>query len=105
MSSAKYLSTKFGHVIDGEMVIPSGSKMMDVVNPADEQKIAQVPIATKKELDQAVKAAATAQKSWGKKSWKERADILAKWGQYLLGCCLLYLYLRADRFNAFASYR
>lgn len=82
MSSPKFLSSKFGHVIDGEIsVIPSGAKMMNVINPATEESIAEVPIATKKELDQAVDAAHKAQKEWGKKSFAERGEIISKWGK------------------------
>ena len=49
--------------IDGEWVDSAG-QMQDVVNPATQQVIAQVPISTKGEFDQAVQAAKAAYPDW-----------------------------------------
>ncbi|KAJ1306303.1 hypothetical protein OPQ81_011002 [Rhizoctonia solani] len=49
---------------------------MSIVNPANLQKIAEVPIATKEQLDEAVSAARAAFPSWSAKSQEERAKVL-----------------------------
>jgi len=57
-------------LINGEQV--SGDKVIDVVNPATEQVVAQVPHATMAQLNVAVQAAKTAQQSWALTSMPER---------------------------------
>ena len=49
-------------LINGALV--SGERMLDVVNPATEEVFARVPHATEAQLDEAVTAAAAAQKLW-----------------------------------------
>ena len=62
--------TQYKNLINGEMV--STSEMLDVVNPANEEVIGQVPACGKDELDQAVAAARAAFKTWSKTPIEER---------------------------------
>lgn len=57
-------------LIGGQMV-ESGA-WVDVINPATEEVFARVPHATETQLDEAVAAAAAAQKAWEKTSMAER---------------------------------
>ena len=65
---------------------PSASgKTMEVVNPATEDVIAQVPSAAAADLDDAVKAARAALDGpWGKMSARERGRMVRKLGERLL---------------------
>ena len=60
----------FKMLINGQMV--ESDKWIDVLNPATEEVFARVPHATEAQLDQAVAAAAAAQKEWAKTSVAER---------------------------------
>ncbi|PWY97390.1 aldehyde dehydrogenase [Testicularia cyperi] len=81
-AASQLLSGTFSHVINGKPYDHGGSaKMMDVLNPATEQAIAQVPVATKEVLDEAVDAAHKAFASWSKTTWDERAKLVSAWGQ------------------------
>ena len=62
--------------INGEFVPNGDREMADVVNPATEQVIAQVPKATEADVAAAVDAASEAQKSWAKLPAIERAGYL-----------------------------
>ena len=66
--------TQYKNLINGEMV--STSKMLDVVNPANEEVIGQVPACGEAELDQAVAAARAAFKTWSKKPIDERRQVV-----------------------------
>jgi len=66
--------TQYKNLINGEMV--STSQMLDVVNPANEEVIGQVPACGEAELDQAVAAARAAFKSWSKKPIEERRKVV-----------------------------
>ncbi|MDZ7587904.1 MAG: aldehyde dehydrogenase family protein [Parasphingorhabdus sp.] len=61
---------QYQNLINGEMV--STAKMLDVVNPANEDVIGQVPACGEAELDKAVAAARTAFKTWSKTPIEER---------------------------------
>jgi malonate-semialdehyde dehydrogenase (acetylating)/methylmalonate-semialdehyde dehydrogenase len=50
--------------IDGEWVEAETSRVIDVVNPATDQAIAQVPLSTKSDVARAVQAAADAFEEW-----------------------------------------
>ncbi len=68
--------TQYKNLINGEMVEAGG--WMDVVNPANEVVIGQVPTCGKDELDSAVAAARAAFKTWSKTPIEERrAAIMA----------------------------
>ncbi|GAB1523407.1 hypothetical protein RhiTH_006555 [Rhizoctonia solani] len=66
----------YTHIINGKAVTSSMS--MSVVNPANMQKIAEVPVADKELLDEAVAAARAAFPSWSTKSQEDRAAALLK---------------------------
>ena len=58
------MATQYKNLINGEMV--ENGEWLDVVNPANEEVIGQVPACGKGELDRAVAAAREAFKSWKK---------------------------------------
>lgn len=60
----------YANLIDGEMV--TTARTLDVVNPATEEVIGQVPACAKEELDWAVAAARRAFQSWRKSPVEER---------------------------------
>ncbi|GAB5487335.1 MAG: aldehyde dehydrogenase family protein [Parasphingorhabdus sp.] len=62
--------TQYKNLINGEMV--GTADMLDVVNPANEEVIGQVPSCGEDELNQAVAAARAAFPAWSKKSIDER---------------------------------
>jgi acyl-CoA reductase-like NAD-dependent aldehyde dehydrogenase len=64
--------------IDGRWVSPVGSQFLEVINPATEAVIGQVPAATHVEAGQAVAAARMAADAWGCTPVAERAAFLAK---------------------------
>ena len=66
--------TQYKNLINGEMV--TTSKMLDVVNPANEEVIGQVPACGEAELDTAVAAARAAFKTWSKKPIEERRKVV-----------------------------
>jgi len=68
--------TQYANLINGEMV--KTDKMLDVVNPANEEVIGQVPASDEDELNAAVAAARTAFKSWSKLSIDERRPYIQK---------------------------
>lgn len=69
----------FSHVINGQSYPTKGAKMIDVINPADESVVAQVPVATKEVVDEAVRSARAAFPKWSQTSWAERKALLQKW--------------------------
>ncbi|KAF8599944.1 aldehyde dehydrogenase [Ceratobasidium sp. AG-I] len=64
----------YTHIINGKPA--TSSKHIDVINPATQKVVAQVPVATKEQLDEAVAAARAAFPSWAAKSFDERAEVL-----------------------------
>lgn len=62
--------TQYKNLINGEMI--ETGEWLDVVNPANEEVIGQVPAAGAGELDRAVAAARAAFKSWKNTSFEER---------------------------------
>jgi aldehyde dehydrogenase (NAD+) len=62
--------TQYKNLINGEMI--ETGEWLDVVNPANEEVIGQVPAAGAGELDKAVAAARAAFKSWKNTSFEER---------------------------------
>lgn len=51
------------------------------INPATEEKLASVPIATREVLDEAVEASQKAFEKWSKTSWEERAKLIRAVGK------------------------
>ena len=70
-------------LIDGEFVQSASSQWQDVVNPASQQVLAKVPMATMGEVDAAVAAAKEAFKSWRKTPIGTRARIFLKYQQLI----------------------
>ena len=66
--------TQYKNLINGEMV--GTAETLDVVNPANEEVIGQVPACGEEELNQAVAAARAAFKSWSKKPIDERRKVV-----------------------------
>lgn len=63
--SLKYFSIKkLPNFINGEFVEPKTQKLYDIVNPATNEVISQVPETPKDEFEHAVKIAKEAYKSW-----------------------------------------
>jgi acyl-CoA reductase-like NAD-dependent aldehyde dehydrogenase len=66
----------YGLIINGEKI--ATTDFFDVINPATEETVAQCPIATKEQLDDAVNAAAEAFVSWSKVSDEEHSAACGK---------------------------
>ncbi|HWD40373.1 MAG TPA: aldehyde dehydrogenase [Fimbriimonas sp.] len=67
-----------GLFIGGRWV--DGKEWMPVQNPANEETIAEVAIASKEDVEEALQAAKAAQPAWAKLSGVERGKILRRWG-------------------------
>src|SRR5690606_21876283 len=71
--------------INNEFLPSSNGKTMDVVNPATEEVIAQVPASTKEDVDAAVQAARAAfEGPWAKLSARERGRVIYTLGEKLV---------------------
>ncbi len=71
------LKNKYDLYIDGKWVKPSSKKYFDTVNPATNEKLAEVAHANDKDVDKAVKAARKAYNDvWSKTSPAERAKYI-----------------------------
>ncbi|SOC10970.1 aldehyde dehydrogenase (NAD+) [Ureibacillus xyleni] len=66
--------------IDGKWISTEGLQYIPVVNPANGEKLATVPLSTKSEVDQAVVAAKKAQKQWALVPAPKRAEFLYEIG-------------------------
>lgn len=67
-----------GLFINGEWVSAASGGTFDVFDPATDQKLAEVAAASAEDAMRALDAAHAAQRSWGKTSTRERADILRR---------------------------
>lgn len=71
------LKKKYELFIDGKFVKPKSNKYFDTINPATEEKLAEIAEADQKDIDAAVKAARNAYNNvWSKLSGKERAKYI-----------------------------
>ncbi|MEV5024968.1 CoA-acylating methylmalonate-semialdehyde dehydrogenase [Paenibacillus sp. LPE1-1-1.1] len=70
--------------IGGQWIEAAGAVSEPVFNPATEEVLAYVPISTKTEVDQAVKAAKAAFQAWSRTPVPKRARILFKYQQLLI---------------------
>jgi malonate-semialdehyde dehydrogenase (acetylating)/methylmalonate-semialdehyde dehydrogenase len=70
--------------INGQWVKTSAEKYESVPNPATGEELAKVPISSKDDLDQAVRAAKAAYQDWKKIAVPKRARILFKYQQLLI---------------------
>ena len=64
---------KYTHFIDGRFVDDTSAERIDVFNPATEEKIADIPDASKASVDEAIAAARKAQPAWAELPPIERA--------------------------------
>lgn len=78
------VAQKIKNFIGGEWVDAKTDKMEPVYNPATGEVIAEVPISTKEDLDQAVKVAAETFETWKEEPVPKRARILFKYQQLLV---------------------
>ncbi len=69
--------------IDGEMVESQSDNWIDVVNPATQEVIAQVPVATDDEVARAVASAKAAFKTWKEVPVSERARVMMRYAALL----------------------
>ncbi|KAG9120825.1 hypothetical protein FRC07_003529 [Ceratobasidium sp. 392] len=67
---------EYTHTINGKPA--TSTQKLDVINPGTQQKIAEVPVATKEQLDAAVAAARAAFPTWSATTPDERAATLNK---------------------------
>jgi malonate-semialdehyde dehydrogenase (acetylating) / methylmalonate-semialdehyde dehydrogenase len=65
-------------LLDGKLIESRTSEWRDVINPATQEVLAQVPFATDEELDAAVASAKEAYKSWKNTPLAARARIMLK---------------------------
>src|ERR1700688_3762600 len=65
-------------LLDGKFVDSHTSEWHDVVNPATQEVLAQVPFATDQEIEAAVASAKEAYKTWKKTPLATRARIMLK---------------------------
>jgi aminobutyraldehyde dehydrogenase len=65
-----------GHFIDGAFVEAPGADVLDIVDPASEESIAEVANGTAADIDRAVAAAVRAKDAWARLVPKERSEIL-----------------------------
>ncbi len=71
------LKKQYGLFINGEFVQPTSKRYFDTINPATEEKIAEIAEADEKDVDLAVHAASKAYNSvWKKMPGKERAKYI-----------------------------
>ena len=71
------LKARYELFIDGKFVAPKGGKYFDSINPANEQKLAEIALAGPADVDAAYAAAKRAYDGvWGKMSGRERAKYL-----------------------------
>jgi acyl-CoA reductase-like NAD-dependent aldehyde dehydrogenase len=68
------MTKTYSNLIDGELVTTAGT--MDVINPATEEVVGQVPAAGQDELDRAVAAARRAFQSWKTTTPEERQKVV-----------------------------
>ena len=64
--------------INGQWVNPNSVQLLDVINPANEEIIAQITIGNEQDLNNAVKAAKISFESWSVSSIEKRLKLLNK---------------------------
>src|SRR6056297_4184971 len=74
---------QIGHFIDGAEVAGRSGRVADVFNPATGEVQAQVALAGRDELDEAVARAAAAQPAWGATNPQKRARVMMEFVRLL----------------------
>ncbi|MBY6186896.1 CoA-acylating methylmalonate-semialdehyde dehydrogenase [Marinobacter hydrocarbonoclasticus] len=77
------MTVQVHHLIGGEYVAGQGTDIITVTNPANNQPIAQLNVATSAEINQAVASAKAAQQTWKEVAVSERARVMLRY-QHLL---------------------
>lgn len=67
-----------GHYIDGQFIDRSNEELIAVHNPATGERISEIPDSSPATVDEAVMAATSAQRAWGRLPAIERAGFLRK---------------------------
>ena len=70
------IAPRYGHYIGGKFVEPSGGKRFATINPANEQTLSEIALASADDVNRAVEAARKAQPAWGALSGAERGKYL-----------------------------
>jgi aldehyde dehydrogenase (NAD+) len=71
------LKPRYDLFVNGEFVAPAGGKYFETINPANEQKLADIALASTADVDAAYRAAQRAfETSWGKMPGRERGKYL-----------------------------
>ncbi len=70
--------SKLANFFNGEYVYPEGVQYQNVVSPATEEIIAQVPLSKASDVDQAVEVAKVAFEEWSGLTIKQRTAIMLK---------------------------
>ena len=68
----------FGQFIGGAFVPSTSTSTVDVVNPATEEVLTQVPAGSAEDVDAAVAAAVAAKEGWAAKTPKDRSAVLLR---------------------------
>ena len=76
MTQVADVATRDKLFIGGKWIDSSGSKMIDVINPATEEVMGRVPEGTPEDVDKAVAAAKAAFETWSQTTKEERAKYL-----------------------------
>jgi betaine-aldehyde dehydrogenase len=76
--------TDYMMLIDGEMAAAENGQWLTSLNPANEEEIGRVPIASAADVDRAVKAGLRAQPDWNDTPVVERAALLREVGRRLM---------------------
>lgn len=71
---------KLQNFIDGKWIANEDLQTIPVINPADGEQLAEVPLSTKDQVDEAVAAAKSAQKKWALVPAPRRAEYLYEIG-------------------------
>jgi lactaldehyde dehydrogenase/glycolaldehyde dehydrogenase len=71
--------SQYGMFIEGKWF--ESGEQMPVLNPATEETIAQVPIASPEDVERALQTAKAAQPAWSRLTGVERGKILRNWGR------------------------
>ena len=106
------LKARYELFIDGAFVAPKSGKYFDSINPANEAKLAEIPLAGASDVDAAYAAAQRAFKtSWGRLPGRERAKYLFRIARLLQDradaeglefLCNVFLYMAAGNDDAHA---
>ena len=72
----KKISTSNKNYIDGKWISSQGSKKIQVINPANKQKLFKLSVSSKTDVDLAVTSASKAHPKWSKISPYKRSQFL-----------------------------